>query len=81
MGTVQRFAVSGTIHDPWHKSLVISCQAVMLFSVSLYDLETLGWGILETWGRKSRGGAEVNTETDRGHDVYLFPTRYSCHHG
>lgn len=34
--------------------------------------------ILAPWGR---GGAEVNAEPGRGHNVYLFPTRYACHHG
>lgn len=30
---------------------------------------------------RGRGGAEVNTQPGRGHNVYLFPTRYACHHG
>lgn len=38
-----------------------------------------GWGFLEALGREeveAERHQEVHTEAGRGHDVYLFPTRY-----
>lgn len=57
---------------PWHRKFLVVLRWAAVSWIPQAE------EILAPWGRD---GAEVNAEPGRGHNVYLFPTRYACHHG
>ena len=75
------FLESSVISDTETASSLVTPGIDKIHTQHVPEVGTPGWGLLETGGKRVRVAPEVNAELSRGHDVYLFPIRYACHHG